>query len=84
MNTHNDIEVLCEWRIHMAHEKALRNALALCNDKNLETFTKDTEGGLELYAPMPYKYVGKTYWKYMEDHGHTRTQYSECLCSKRK
>lgn len=69
-----------EWKVRMAHEKATRDALALCNDKDPESFTKDTEGSLEMYCPMPYKFVGNVYWKHMAQHGHTSGQYSKCSC----
>lgn len=69
-----------DWQKRMLHMKAVRNALALCNGKDPTSF-KDTEGTLEVYNPMPFRWNGKVFWKHMETEGHTSSSYHACKCS---
>lgn len=43
---------ISNWKKHMAHEKAVRDSLAICNDIDPSTyFTKDTEGSFQALKP---------------------------------
>lgn len=69
-----------QWRARLEHSRAVRNAIALCNNISLDQF-KDPEGGIvELQPEQRTKFDGKVFFEYLESQGHNYSTFFECKC----
>ncbi len=71
------------WEVRLMHEIAMRNALAVCNGINPDTYFTDTDSSMQYWHPSSYKFIGPIYWEYMNNKGHDRNSFNECKCSKK-
>ena len=67
------------WEKRLAHAKVCRDALVACG--NPAPKEPDPKGGL--MHVICQRFDGKTFFKHLNERGHTDAEYERCLCSKK-
>lgn len=68
-----------DWETRLAHNRVLRDAIALCNGVPLN-FT-DPPGALVHLRPSQQRtYDGKTVRAHLTQHGHSSPDFATCTC----
>lgn len=70
-----------EWELRYLHEKAMRDSQ--CVSRGIE-IPEDPEYGTLAAAPTKLfmKFIGKKFWKEMDDRGHDMCEFARCKCQK--
>ena len=69
-----------DWEVRLAHAKAVRNAIALCNDVPLNSIIDPPGGMTELVPAQKMKFNGTKVKSYLTNNGHDFSSLDKCKC----